>query len=107
MTLKGFMQFPLFLPIGIILGLASFSANAASPCKGLDESACKQSQACGWIAGYATKNGNTVSAYCRSIGKKTGQGLHKKEGKGAQSGANERTQPSVTEKERKSEETDG
>jgi hypothetical protein len=107
MTLNGFRRFPVFLPIGLVLGLACFSANAASPCKGLDETACRQDQSCRWVSGYTTKHGNSVAAYCRGVGKKSEQGLIQEEGRGTQSGANTHTLPSVTEKQRESEETDG
>ncbi|MEJ2694808.1 MAG: hypothetical protein P8166_17740, partial [Candidatus Thiodiazotropha sp.] len=69
---------------------------AASPCKGLDESACMQSQSCSWVSSYTTKHGATVSAYCRSAVKKMERSINKKEGEGTQSGAIDRTGPSAS-----------
>lgn len=95
MPLKGFRSYLNLLSFVSILGLSASTAHAASPCKGLEESVCIQSQSCSWVSGYTTKSGKTVAAYCRSVGKKVEQGLRQKEGKGTQSGANDRTQPSA------------
>ncbi len=73
MSLNGFSHYTLSFMLASTLGLCALPAGAASPCKGLDESACKGSEACRWIASYTTKNGNTVSAYCRSAGNKPKQ----------------------------------
>lgn len=96
MSLNGFSKSLLFISIVSAMGMASLSARAASPCKGLDESACMQSQSCSWVSSYTTKHGATVSAYCRSAVKKMNQGINKKEGEGTQSGAIHRTEPSAS-----------
>jgi len=41
-------------------------ATAASACKGLDNSECSSNQACGWVEGYARKDGRTVKSFCRA-----------------------------------------
>jgi hypothetical protein len=90
MSLKGFSQslFTYFLTPALVL--TALPTYAASTCKGLDEAACKQSASCNWVSSYTTKNGNTVSAYCRSAGSKARQGQHLQEGKGSQSDHNDR-----------------
>ncbi len=90
MKLKGLSRFLLPLPIASTLALTSFAANAESACKGLEEAACQQNAACKWISGYTTKNGNTVSAYCRSTGSKQKQGQNMKQEGGAKSGTEDR-----------------
>jgi hypothetical protein len=96
MSLNGFSKSLLFISIVSATGMAFMSAHAASPCKGLDESACMQSQSCSWVSSYTTKHGATVSAYCRNAVKKMNQGINKKEGEGTQSGAIHRTEPSAS-----------
>lgn len=49
--------------------LLTVSAQAASQCKGLDNSACDANAACGWVNGYARKDGREVSAFCRTSNK--------------------------------------
>jgi hypothetical protein len=90
MKLKGLSRSLLPLSIASTLVLTSFTASAASACKGLDEAACQQETACKWISGYTTKNGNAISAYCRSAGNKQKQGQNMKQESGSQSGTNER-----------------
>ncbi|MBK1641030.1 hypothetical protein CKO12_03880 [Chromatium okenii] len=46
------------------------SANAASACKGLDETACAANTECRWQAGYARKDGAQIAAHCRAVPKK-------------------------------------
>jgi len=38
---------------------------AGGSCKGLSASACEHDAACSWVAGYTTKKGVQVEAYCR------------------------------------------
>ncbi len=76
MSLNGFSHSTLSLMLASVLGLCAAQASAASPCKGLDESACKERAACTWISSYTTKNGNAVSAYCRSSGGKSKQDVN-------------------------------
>ncbi len=82
MLLNGFSRSLFIYSLVTVLGLASAPAFSASACKGLDEANCKQNSSCSWIASYTTKNGNTISAYCRSAGNKAKQGLNLKEEKG-------------------------
>ncbi len=41
-------------------------ASAASPCKGLDNSACSTNASCGWVDSYQRKDGRAVKAFCRT-----------------------------------------
>ena len=52
-------------------GLISFSqlSSAAGACKGLQQDACSSENSCSWIKSYTTKNGKTISAYCRNKSK--------------------------------------
>ncbi|MCX7632490.1 MAG: hypothetical protein N2Z22_04060 [Turneriella sp.] len=61
---KILLQAAVFLAFGKML-------YADSPCKGLDESACKANDKCTWVSGYTQKDGDKVKAYCRA---KPGQG---------------------------------
>lgn len=63
MTKNGFNRIFLSLALASTIPVA---ANAASQCKGMEASACQQSQDCTWVSSYTTKHGNTVSAYCRA-----------------------------------------
>lgn len=96
MLLKGFSRSLLSLSLVSTLGWIASPAGAASPCKGLDESSCKQNQSCNWISGYSTKNGNAVPAYCRSAGSKAKQGLKLKEERSTRSGAHDGVDPSAS-----------
>ena len=49
--------------------LSSVSVQAASQCKGLDNSACDANAACGWVDSYVRKDGREVSAFCRTSNK--------------------------------------
>lgn len=95
MSLNGFGKSLLTLSLVSTLAIAAPSAYSASACKGLDESACHQTPSCSWVSGYKTKNGNSVSAYCRSTGSKAKQGLNSKEEKGKQSSATDRAASGV------------
>jgi hypothetical protein len=57
----------------------SFSANAASQCKGMEASACQENQDCTWVSSYTTKHGNTVSAYCRAASGKAKKSVDNKQ----------------------------
>jgi hypothetical protein len=52
-------------------GLISISqlSLAAGTCKGLQQDACSSENSCSWIKSYTTKNGKTISAYCRNKSK--------------------------------------
>ena len=54
--------------VASLLGLSSVSgvASAASQCKGLDNNACNQNSACGWVESYQRKDGLEVNAFCRT-----------------------------------------
>lgn len=42
------------------------NVNAASACKGLENSACKSNSACGWVNEYQRKDGRKVKGFCRT-----------------------------------------
>lgn len=52
--------------------LASSAVSAASPCKGMQESACTADSACTWVNGYTRKDGRAVSSHCKLKGGKKG-----------------------------------
>jgi hypothetical protein len=88
MLLKGFSRSLYTYSLVTALGLTTAPAFSASACKGLDEASCKQDSSCSWISSYTTKNGNTVSAYCRSTDSKAKQGLNSKQNKDQSPSAN-------------------
>lgn len=47
------------------------SANAASACKGLEQSVCQTTENCGWVNSYSRKDGREVKAFCRTKAKKS------------------------------------
>ncbi len=56
-----------FLCAGVIAfaSAAQSATTTASPCKGLDQTACTANANCSWIKSYTTKKGHTVNAFCR------------------------------------------
>ncbi len=106
MLLNGFGRYLPVFSLVSLLGL-SLSAHSASACKGLEESACKGNASCTWVSGYTTKNGNTVSAYCRSAGGQSKQSLNSMEENGMQSGAADRALSGVHNNEIQLEEKSG
>jgi hypothetical protein len=56
----------LAIAIATIGLLSSTGANAASACKGLDNSACNAKANCGWVNGYERKDGKKVNSFCRT-----------------------------------------
>ena len=55
---------------GLLVSLAfSSQANAASVCKGLENSACDSTSSCSWVEGYTRKDGKAVKSFCRSKAK--------------------------------------
>ncbi len=63
-----------FIALSALLVLPSLAVQAASECKGLDQTACGANPGCSWISGYARKDGKEVAAYCKSKGeRKTGE----------------------------------
>ncbi len=58
------------LALGSLLVLPSLAVQAASECKGLDQTACGVNPGCSWVSGYARKDGKEVAAYCKSKGEK-------------------------------------
>ena len=78
MTLNGFSKTLLSLTFASALGLTAFEAAAASECKGLEASACSDNPACTWVSAYTTKNGNSISAYCRSASGKASKAASEK-----------------------------
>lgn len=79
MVLNGFSKTLLSLTLVSALSLPAIEAAAASQCKGLEESACNGNPSCTWISAYTTKNGNTISAYCRSASGKAGKSVIQQE----------------------------
>lgn len=97
MVIKGFSRTLLSFSLISSFSFTALTAEAASQCKGLEESTCLDNQACIWVSAYTTKNGNNVSAYCRaSSGKAKKEVKKNKEEKGAKTGSNAR--PESTEK---------
>jgi hypothetical protein len=95
MSLNGFSKTLLSLTVVSSICLSAFEATAASQCKGLEESACIDNQACTWISAYTTKNGNSISAYCRSTGGKGNEAVNKEKEKGLETGASGRSGPAA------------
>ena len=63
-----------FIALGAFLVLPSLAVQAASECKGLDQTACGANPGCSWVSGYVRKDGKEVAAYCKSKGeRKTGE----------------------------------
>jgi hypothetical protein len=106
MLLNGFGRFlPVFSFFSVLV--FSFPAYSDSTCKGLEESSCKGNASCTWVSGYTTKNGNTVSAYCRRSGSQSKQSLNSMEEDGMQFGADDRALTGVQKKAIKLEENNG
>jgi hypothetical protein len=91
MSLNGFSRSLLSLTFVSAICLPTFEASAAGPCKGLEEKACNDQPACTWVSAYSTKNGNNISAYCRSAGSKADKAVNKEEGRDLKTGASDRT----------------
>jgi hypothetical protein len=107
MLLNGFSRSLLAFSLTATVGLTSQPLCSASACKGLDEAACREDTSCNWISSYTTKNGNTVSAYCRKAGSKAKQGQSLQEGKGSQSDPDDRADAGAKTKTRVLEERNG
>lgn len=52
--------------------LATSTASAASPCKGMQQNACMADSACGWVNGYTRKDGRAVASHCKLKGGRKG-----------------------------------
>ena len=73
MRVKGLHSGKGFLVAGTFLFLVNSPIFAADgSCKGLSASACGQDPGCTWVAGYTTKKGVQVEAYCRLRSGKSG-----------------------------------
>ena len=59
-----------FIALGALLVLPSLSVQAASECKGLDQTACGANPVCSWVSGYKRQDGKEVAAYCKSKGER-------------------------------------
>lgn len=106
MLLNGFGRYLPVFSLVFVLGYP-LSAHSASACKGLEESACKGNASCTWVSGYTTKNGNTVSAYCRSSGSQSKQSLNSLEEDGTLFRAENHDLKGVDKKVSKLEENNG
>jgi len=95
MSINGFSKPLVIITLISSCSFASFESAAAGQCKGLDETVCKESQDCTWVSSYTTKNGNSVSAYCRSTSGKVNKDANFKEEKGEKTGANDWYTPSA------------
>ncbi len=63
-----------FIALSALLVLPSLAVQAASECKGLDQTACSANPGCSWVSGYKRQDGKEVAAYCKSKGeRKTGE----------------------------------
>lgn len=62
------LKFSKSLVISSLLVLLTINtqAQAASACKGLDNSACGSTNACSWVDGYTRKDGKSVKSFCRT-----------------------------------------
>ncbi len=95
MSINGIIKPLLTLTLFTACTVTSLSSLAAGQCKVLEESVCKESLDCTWVSAYTTKNGNSVSAYCRSASGKANKATNfKEEEKGQKTGANDRDKPS-------------
>ncbi|AFL72307.1 hypothetical protein [Thiocystis violascens] len=54
----------------LIAPLAWQPANAASACKGMEQTACETNAECRWQAGYTRKDNVQVASHCRALPKK-------------------------------------
>jgi hypothetical protein len=54
------------LAVTLSVALGGNLAVAESACKGLEEAACGKKADCGWVKGYARKDGVKVSGHCRT-----------------------------------------
>ncbi len=52
--------------LAAVFALSSMSIQAASDCKGLEETACAGNPACTWTKGYTRSDGKAVAAYCKA-----------------------------------------
>lgn len=60
----------------------SFTADAASACKGKSQASCSADSNCSWVSGFKRKDGVKVSAHCRaSAGKANKKSTSKKQEK--------------------------
>ncbi len=56
-----------------VFALSSMTIQAASDCKGLEETACAGNPACTWTKGYTRSDGKAIAAYCKAkAGNKAG-----------------------------------
>jgi len=60
---------PGLVAISLVMLLSTAQVNAASQCKGLENSACNQNASCGWVNGYERKDGRKVKSFCRTSNK--------------------------------------
>jgi hypothetical protein len=95
MSIKGFSKPLLMLALVSSCTFTSLESLAAGQCKGFEESVCKESSDCTWVSSYTTKNGNSVSAYCRNASGKANKDANLKEERGDKTGAIDRDKPSA------------
>jgi hypothetical protein len=60
----GFRNFVLAV-LAVCCVAAPINAQAASECKGLEQSVCQSHERCSWVNGYKTTKGTEVSSFCR------------------------------------------
>ena len=59
--------------VAAVFALSSMAIQAASDCKGLEETTCAGNPACTWTKGYTRSDGKAVAAYCKAkAGNKAG-----------------------------------
>lgn len=95
MLIKGFSRSLISLTLASTISFTALGTAVAGQCKGLEESACQANQTCAWVSAYTTKNGNSVSAYCRAASSKAKKEMNNKEEAGLKSGANDRAKPAA------------
>jgi len=85
----------LLLILVVQLLTVSGSALAESACKGLSKSSCSVKSTCSWVKGFTNKNGNKVSAHCRT---KPGKGSAKSKSKKSTRKASRKSEDSAAKK---------
>jgi len=89
MLVRLFGALMIALPI-LFWGSSQVSAQGAQ-CNTLKSRSCGARDDCTWVSSYKTKKGASVSAYCRSKGKKAGKSTKKKSTSKTTSNFNKKT----------------
>lgn len=76
-----------FLSGFLISMMLTGSANAASQCKGLENTACNSNNACSWVNEYERKDGRKVKGFCRTSSRGKAKAVTKETGSQEQKGS--------------------